>query len=435
MADAVPHPASQWPVAAGSVLGSAIVAATSIYNTRQQIDANVRARISWQEYYQALGGKWFAHQLVQDDARFHHEMQVEAIRALRQRELALLEKELREKSELYRHRVRTMFKTYPIEEGPGHLRESLALRPGGLSALPLLVLLPALGGSGEDKWRGLRATIMNELRTELADDGLIVLPDSVYALSIWPHRDFYEHDLYGIPTLIMQGSCFRDTLAVNLGGCHLRPGAEIEELRTVYRHRLARPEELTQDALDEPNLSLPHGRGYDAPQGDGDLARLSIDLSARAVTAVVAAAVDAYYLGNQIRYRQRFDHVAAALGTAGSLGWPADLGVPIDQVADPAFHLLHVAARLAGRGQIQQAIATVRRSLAVLVHRDYAVLGDSYPPLDQCGEKVHAADEPYRQKLREVLALVRQKLATDSGLDEHDLRGQELADITRAVHE
>ncbi|BCJ68692.1 hypothetical protein GCM10009779_00150 [Polymorphospora rubra] len=402
-------------------LGSAAQAAASIFNTRAQIAAAAQARTAQHRFERAQAAD-----------RFGHERQLEAVRELRQRDLAELEARLRRENTLLAIRDKTVFDTYPLEEGPGHLRQSLSLLSPDLSALPLVVLLPRFHGTPEPHWAGLRQAVADALRRQLSADGLVLLYDAMRPLS-WPHAGFYWNDLYGIPTMIVQVAFARDTLDVSLGGCHLRPrsDAPAEPMRSVYRHRLARPGHWTEETIAELNASVPAGYRLAMPETEADRVGVNIEVAARSVTAVATAAVDAYYLGNRARYRQRFDGSVAMLGRAALPEWPYDLGVAIDQVVDPAFHLLHVAARQLDRGRSDLALATVRESLAVLVHPDYALVGAPYPGLSQSAAAVAGTDDEYRARLAALLDAIAARAAEDGA----DKLAAEVAEITTAVRD
>ncbi|WP_028811984.1 hypothetical protein [Streptomyces flavidovirens] len=400
-------------------VGSAAQAAASIFNTRQQIKAAERAMASQQDFERAQAG-----------VRFNRELQLEAVRHMRLADLAELDSRLRQDNDLAALQARKLFDTYPVEEGPGHLRQSLRLLSADLSTLPLVVLLPTFHGSPDGTWEGLRGAVVDALRRRLATDGLIELQDSLRTFS-WPHAAFYWNDLYGIPTLIVQVRYFRDVLDVSLGGCHLRPKTEspAEALHSVYRHRIARPERWTPESIEDLNAKAPKSHLLAVPKDEAGQLGLDVEIAARAVTAVVTAAVDAYYLGNSVRYPQHFDEAAAMLGPTALTEWPADLGVPLSRVADPAFHLLKVATRQASRGQASQAIVSLRHSLAILSHPDYAVTGPPFPPVAEAAEHLPATGPLYAQALRNAIN------ATADALSDHDPLRRELDDMSGALHD
>ncbi|MFD7260147.1 hypothetical protein [Streptomyces sp. NPDC059874] len=375
-------------------VGAAAQAAASLINTHRRLKAEEQARASRQDF-----------EKVQAEARFGRELQLEDVRQKRLTRIAELESRLRRDTDLAALRNRRLIDSYPVEEGPGHLRESLRLLSSDLTTLPLVVLLPTFHGSPEGHWAGLRGSVIDALRRRLAADGLIELQDSLRTLAS-PHAAFYWNDLYGIPTLVVQVRYFRDTLDISLGGCHLRAGAEspAEGLRSIYRHRIARPDRGTPQAVAELNASVPASHRLAVPADDTERVRVDIEIAARAATAVVTAAVDAYYLGNSARYRQRLDEAAAALGAGALADWEPDLGIALWQVADPAFHLLTVATRQARRRQGEAAVASLRHSLAILTHPDYAVTGPPFPPVADAAEPLAAADSLYRTAFRQALS-------------------------------
>jgi hypothetical protein len=388
-------------------LGSASVAAASIFNTHRQIKAAAAARAEQRTFA-----------AVEADRRLDRDLALDAVRAERRHELSELEARLRRDNELAVMKARVGLDTYPIEEGPGHLRQSLQLISADLSALPLVVLLPRAHGTAEPQWNGLRHAIVDALRRQLVSEGLVILHDAMRALS-WPHAGLYWNDLYGIPTLIVQTMFFHDKLDIGLGGCHLRPGADDpgEMIRNVYRHRLAAPRFWTPEVVAEMNAGLPVSHRFGVPESEADRARVNVDVAARAVAAVVTAAVDAYYLGNRARYRPRFDAAAALLGPAAPRDLPIDSGVSLDQVADPAFHLLRIAVRQARRDDVDGAVAAVRRALSVLVDPDHAVLDLPHPDRSRIVAALAEAGPEYRAEL--TVALTALRAAVSAGPRHH----------------
>ncbi|MFF5779514.1 hypothetical protein ACFY7Y_21545 [Streptomyces virginiae] len=376
-------------------IGAAAQAAASLVNTQQQIRAGERARAEQHEY-----------ERKQATARFDRELQLETVRHQRQFELRHLESDLRRQESLTALGTQTLYSTYPVPEGPGHLRAGLQLLADDLSELPPLLLFPPLAGAIEPQWAGLRSAVLAGLRRTLGSGGLVETYDHLN-LFPWPHAGLYWNDLYGIPTFVAQITLFRDTLELGIGGCHLGPAAtRAEPLRSVLLHRRRSAGSWNERAVAELNSRTPTGQELAVPTGPDSLNRLELEVAARAVTAVITAAVDVYWLAGAVRYRQRFDDAVALLGPGSLTDWPADLGVPLDRVADPAYHLLTVARREAGRGRGAEALAALERSLAVLVHPDYAVAGPPFPPPRECAEHVRGADARYTEDLRATLVAV-----------------------------
>ncbi|MDX2395598.1 hypothetical protein NJL88_37190 [Streptomyces sp. DK15] len=376
-------------------VGSAAQAAASLINTHRQLAASQKARAEQHDFDRA-----------QASTRFGRDLQLEAIRHLRQFELRHLDSELRKRESLEALGHRTLFDTYPVTEGPGHLRDSLRLLAPDLSDLPPVLLLPRFHGSAAAHWSGLRTTLIASLRRALGADGLVEFQEIDGAIS-WPHAGLYWNDLYGLPALVVQVSLFRDTLDLALGGCHLRAGSgdpPAEPMRTVHRHRRGPRARWTEKEVARLNAVAPPALALDVPGDEEGHSLLEIELAARSVTAVVTAAVDAYWLAVAVRYRQRFDDAVALLGPDALTDWPADLGVPIAQVADPAHHLLTVARREAARGRTAEAGAALQQSLAALTHPDYALTGPPYPSDDEVAEHLLETDPRYTEALRETVA-------------------------------
>ncbi|MET9604917.1 hypothetical protein ABZZ17_07580 [Streptomyces sp. NPDC006512] len=376
-------------------IGSAAQAAASLVNTHRQIAAADRARADRHDFERA-----------QATTRFGRDLQLEAIRHQRQFELRHLDSELRKRESLEALGHKTLFDTYPVPEGPGHLRDSLRLLAPDLSDLPPVLLLPKFHGPTAAHWSGLRTTLVSALRRTLGADGLVEFQEVDGAIS-WPHAGLYWNDLYGLPTLVVQVSLFRDTLDLALGGCHLRAatdGPPADPLRTVHRHRRAPRQRWTDKEVARLNAAAPPALALAVPDDEESGGRLEVEVAARAVTAVVTAAVDTYWLAVAVRYRQRFDAAVALLGPDALTDWPADLGVPLGQVADPAHHLLTVARREAVRGRTAEAEAALERSLAALAHPDYALTGPPYPPGEEIADHLREADPLYTEALRGAVA-------------------------------
>jgi hypothetical protein len=152
------------------------------------------------------------------------------------------------------------------------------------------------------------------------------------------------------------------------------------------------------------------------------------------VTAATVAAADVYYLGIRARYPQKFDHAVAMLGPDALPDWPTDLGVPIEQVADPAFHLLYVASRQLTRGLVQEALFTIRKSLATLRNPGYA-LAEELPAVSVSAKAVAIGDDGYRERLRDVLAQASQRLLTSSDRDQDGALERDLKEIWEVLGE
>ncbi|MEU8776608.1 hypothetical protein [Streptomyces sp. NPDC048606] len=378
-------------------LGSAAAAAASVITAHLRIAAAERAAVAKQDFDRAQAAD-----------RFGRELQLEAIRHLRQTELTVLQSELRTAEALSALSEKTLFDTYPVPEGPGRLRAALGLLADELADLPPLLLLPTFQGVTENHWSGLRPALTGALRRRLGTDGLVEVQDGLRAM-VWPHAELYRNDLYGLPCLIVQVTQFRDTIDVGIGGCHLTTGlgqAPASPMRTIYRHRRRPPGHWTAEAIASVNSAAPASDALEVPGDTASHDRLEIEMAARAVTVVVTSAVDTYWLGSAVRYRQRFDDALALLGLTDLPDIPTDLGIPLTQVADPAHHLLTVARREAVRGKPDRAVDALAGSLAALVHPDYASAGPPYPSRAATTAALRAADPAYTEALRSTVEAV-----------------------------
>jgi hypothetical protein len=360
------------------------VAVVDYVNTSREIAAADRRHAS---------GQRFATR--QASVAFERGMQLERVRHERERELKALEADLRQETDRSRLLEQAAIGAYPIAEGPGHLRESLRLMSPDLADAPLVVLVPPFNiPADETRWLGLRHLVLEELRQQLVSASLISLHET-RALA-WPHANLYWGDLYGLPTLVVQVGAARDVLDVSLGQQHLVAEQPVPAvgMRSVFRHRRIRTQGDWPPGLLEAVAAIDGGA-----TGTDDLEQLNLELAARVVTLAVTAAVDSYYLGRYLHYDERFDAVAAPLGRSAER-WPTDLGVPLRLVADIPYHLLHVARRHFVRAETGPAEAALRRSLAALVHADYALgPADRQPTPPVVAAALARATGPYRERL------------------------------------
>jgi energy-coupling factor transporter ATP-binding protein EcfA2 len=334
------------------------------------------------------------------------EIELRDLQAARQQELADLNSRLERETSLQKHRDRIGLQTYPMIEGPGHLREAMTLLSEDLSELPLLVLLaPFADETGDSPWAGLREALIRQLG-RLEAKGLITVRRLARPAS-WPHPALYWNDLYGIATLLVEIGLDRQTLDIRLGGCHLTPGARspIVTLRSVYAMTLPDRDAWSDSRVAAMNATrAPAARLAPPTTPDATLA-LNRELAARVITLVIVSGVDAYHLMVSPRYDQQFD-IAAADAAVADVDWPADLGIPADLVADPAYHRLHTAARLARRADPAAAERELLAALRVLAEDDGDRPGSGAEPgLIELARAVADAGEPYIAKTTEVLGL------------------------------
>ena len=87
VAEKVGHVTSNIPIGVGTSLGGLFQAVAAVINTQQQIKWEERALVSQQEFEREQG-----------TARFGRELQLEAVRELRQRDLAELDNRLRQRA-------------------------------------------------------------------------------------------------------------------------------------------------------------------------------------------------------------------------------------------------------------------------------------------------------------------------------------------------
>jgi hypothetical protein len=285
---------------------------------------------------------------------------------------------------------RIQLDTYPLEDGPGDLREGLQLTYGDLADAPLVVLLaPVADQAGHSPWAGL-----NPFR-ELSRYEHLHVHEATRRVR-WPNRSLYWGDLYGLPTLLVQVGLDRQTLDVRLGGCHLLPGAEapITPLRSVFTLVWPSVEVWTAECVAALNADRPARAALGPPTDEHAFMALNRELAIRMVTLVVVQALDTFHVTTTPGYRQQVDDAAATVAGLGDPDWPVDLGVAPTGAADPPFHLLHIAERHARRGHPEAAHEALRDAVTWLKEADR--LHAARSPVDRI-------PEPYRQKLRRVL--------------------------------
>jgi biotin carboxyl carrier protein len=118
----------------------------------------------------------------------------------------------------------------------------------------------------------------------------------------------------------------------------------------VYALRFPPASAWTDELVEQLNATAVTGAAFQlgGPDNTEQLLELNRELAARAVALCVVAAVDCFHLLSARRYDEQFDDATAAAALVAD-DWPADLGLSAEVVADPAYHLLHRAARLLRR--------------------------------------------------------------------------------------
>jgi hypothetical protein len=262
-------------------------------------------------------------------AALEREVWLENLRAANDRGLLRLAYDLERETRAWGATV----DSYPFQRGPGKLRRKLELQ-GGTGAP--VVLLPALRTDvPPHPWAGLPAMIRAELAPYEGRFLHIELADRHFE---WPDPDLIRHDLDGIPVVVLDPVPLGGTLEFRIGGAHIFPQSMLHVLPMAGTGTYS-PE--------DPVSGVAPGLG-----------------AARAAAFRIMRAVDCVHLMRSRGHSELTDDAAARYG-AGQR-WPADHGLPLSLVADPAHHLLHRAVRLLRRGDVPGADLALAEALTCL---------------------------------------------------------------------
>ena len=319
-------------------------------------------------------------------AALEREVWLENLRAANDRGLLRLAYDLERETKAWGATV----DSYPFRRGPGQLRRKLELQ-GGIGAP--VVLLPALRTDvPPHPWIGLPAMIRAELAPYEGRFLHIELADRHFE---WPDPDLIRHDLDGIPVVVLDPVPLGGTLDIRIGGAHIFPHSALHVLPMA-------------------------GTGTYSPEDpvSGGAPGLG---AARAAAFRIVRAVDCAHLMRSRGHSELTDDAAARYGAGQQ--WPADHGLPLSLVADPAHHLLHRAVRLLRRGDVPGADEALAEALTRLG-------GASDPGLPRWPALITAAGrsgqmEPHHlSKLLDVL----DERFPGEGLEQH-LRDPRLAQV------
>lgn len=345
------------------------------------LDLAQRARLGREQMISGLAATGISAVTQIYNGRRHRELQERLARQAAELQERLRREQAEQARELTTHRTDedlrrarelTELNLYPIAQGPGHLARSLELAyPDRATRPPLLLLSPAGENDGKGTpWEGLTRRIEMSLRP-YHRDGLIRpwIADRPFQ---WPHHRLYTEDLAGSPTIVMNISVARERLEIRLGGAHLdldAPGPVQDAVATLP---LAFPDPAvwTPELVARLNATAVYGQRFQVPGDDPRLlAVLNHELAARAAALYAVAVMDCYHLIRTTGYRERIDQALAATALVGD-EWPVETGVPLWRMADPAYHLLHRAARHLRRGDPAAAELAVCQALSILSGHD-----------------------------------------------------------------
>lgn len=266
--------------------------------------------------------------------------------------------------------VRDWPSNYPIDGGPGSLREDLDLLGMQACDMPLVLLVPSPSTADERWGSGLLRRVYADLVTYQGSGNLIVrTADRAFQ---WPHALFHREDLGDRPTIVLQMTADRERLDIHVAGCHLgpQPGCTPFPQRQAFTLRLPRLGDW--DPLQVAEINQTAGRGHynlPVPSDPETLADINHELAARVATLCAIAALDSHHIMATPAYDELLDDAVARTGVVAD-DWPEDNLLPLGLVADPAYHALYCCARLLRRGKAGPARTQLRVALTLLAHRE-----------------------------------------------------------------
>ena len=312
-------------------------------------------------------------------AAAEREVWLEDLRAANNRELLRLAYDLQRETVAWGATV----DNYPFLRGPGILRRKLELS-GGIGSP--VVLLPALRTDvPPHPWAGLPARIRAELAPYEGPLLQVELADRHFE---WPDPDLLRHDLDGITVVVLDPIPLGGTLDFRIGGAHIFPQSVLQILPMA-------------------------GTGTLAVSGDQVAA-------ARAAAFRVVRAVDCIHLMRSRAHGELIDDAAARYGADKE--WPADHGLPLSLLADPAYHLLHRAARLLRRGDMPGADQALADALTCLGGASHKPSRPLWPALITSAAR---SGEMWRHHFAKLLDILQERFPGE-GLDKY-LRDPRLA--------
>jgi hypothetical protein len=110
-----------------------------------------------------------------------------------------------------------LIQNYPIADGPGALRRHLqdcAVGHDPAELPPVVLITPPKDEGREQQWSNIRHDVQAFLGTYHNAEQLNVVTQFPDRYTDWPNRDFYAHDLQGVPTILILLTSGCDTLHV-----------------------------------------------------------------------------------------------------------------------------------------------------------------------------------------------------------------------------
>lgn len=281
------------------------------------------------------------------------EQWLDALRAAQAASLARMEHEYR----LAEARYEAVLASYPFHAPPGALAEELLLVPGGRSRPVLLLPADPPDVPAHSPWIGVRHRIVQELGA-YRDVVEVRATDRHFE---WPHAELLRRDLDAVPALYLRPAITGYELELRLGGSRLLPGGMLPLLPATPVRRIG----FREPAQWRPEHLRALGAASQEALSPGRNADLNFSRAARVAAFHAVMAVDAHHLLHRTAYDEQVDTAAAQAGLSDG-DWAPGLGVPLELVADPPYHLLHQALRYKMRGEGDAALFAAAAAAAWL---------------------------------------------------------------------
>jgi hypothetical protein len=257
---------------------------------------------------------------------------------------------------------RFLHKRYPVEDGPGSLRNGVRLLTSESGTAPPLVLF-TVPRHTDPFWQYLLWRTQSALDV-LENAGHAHIRQTNRPVT-WPHDELIKNDLLELAALVVSVEVVTEKLQIRMGGYNLG-GRLVRPMSSVVSTYLPEWEYFTTTRLEA--FEATAGDGFHRPVASHDpegLRRLQMEWATRIAAVAVVAAVDAYYLLRTSGYREHIDEALERLDPA--MPAPTSLPLKADVLADPGYHMLHHARRLQAHGQTtkaRQCLADAIRALA-----------------------------------------------------------------------
>jgi hypothetical protein len=270
-------------------------------------------------------------------------------------------RELENAKELVRSKAE--LENYPMKYGPGALRRSLGMLSDDVSQMPLMVLFVPAHKRGDKAWKSLPRRLQAAL---MATQDLRLEARITDRWLSWPDAALVQNDLYDVPTIVVAAEVITRQLVLRLGGCNLGGDDAVRHLRQILWLPLPGTVYWTETRLEA--LEHTSQNGFQRPPADSPLfeRELQLEWATRVAMVGIVAAVDAYYLLRCRGYREHMDDAVAVLGPEFALD---SAPMPLDALADPAYHLMHQAKRQLATGAHDAVKTSVSEALQMLAGR------------------------------------------------------------------